>query len=149
DAFDDPTAEADLASWRAQYGLPACTAANGCFRKIDQRGGTDYPPADSSWAVEISLDLDAVSAACPACHLLLVESDDNFLNNLGAAVDEAVAQGAQIVSNSYGGSEDPSDLDADSQFYDHPGTAIVASSGDARYGPQYPAASQFVTSVGG
>jgi carboxypeptidase family protein/Kelch motif protein len=149
DAFDDPTAEADLAAWRSQYGLPPCTIANGCFAKIDQRGGTDYPPADSSWAVEISLDLDAVSAACPACHLLLVESDDNFLNNLGAAVDQAVAQGAQVVSNSYGGPEDPSDLDADAQFYDHPGTAIVASSGDARYGPQYPAGSQYVTSVGG
>ncbi|GIH15278.1 hypothetical protein Raf01_34500 [Rugosimonospora africana] len=149
DAFDDPTAEADLAAWRTQYGLPACTTANGCFRKVDQRGGTAYPVADAGWAVEISLDLDAVSAVCPACHLLLVESDDNYMNNLGTAVDQAVTQGAQIVSNSYGGSEDPTDLDNDAQYFDHPGTAIVASSGDARYGPQYPAASPYVTSVGG
>jgi N-acetylneuraminic acid mutarotase len=149
DAFDDPTAEADLAAWRAQYGLPACTTANGCFRKLDQRGGTAYPSPDASWAVEISLDLDAVSTVCPACHLLLVESDDNATTNLGIAVDQAVTQGAQVVSNSYGGQEDPSQLDFDAQYYNHPGTAIVASSGDARYGPQYPAASPYVTSVGG
>ncbi len=149
DAFDDPSAEADLAAWRTQYGLPPCTTANGCFRKIDQRGGTDYPAPNGDWAVEISLDLDAVSAACPACHLLLVESDDNLLDNLGAAVNQAVAQGAPIVSNSYGGDEDPAQTDFDSQFFDHPGTAIVASSGDFGYGVEYPAASQFVTSVGG
>jgi N-acetylneuraminic acid mutarotase len=149
DAFDDPTAEEDLAAYRAQYGLPACTTANGCFRKISQRGDTDYPQTDPSWAVEMSLDLDAVSAACPNCRLLLVEADDNSTVNLGVAVDQSVAQGAPIVSNSYGGSEDPSQLDIDAQYFDHPGTTIVASSGDSRYGAQYPAASQYVTSVGG
>ncbi|SEG87277.1 Kelch motif-containing protein [Actinacidiphila yanglinensis] len=149
DAFDDPTAEADLAAYRAQYGLPACTTANGCFRKISQRGDTDEPPADASWAVEISLDLDAVSSACSNCHLLLVEADDNSTVNLGVAVDQAVTQGAEVVSNSYGGEEDPTQLDIDAQYFDHPGTAIVASSGDERYGAQYPAASQYVTSVGG
>ncbi len=46
DAFDDPTAEADLAVYRAQFGLPECTTANGCFRKVDQRGGTNYPAAE-------------------------------------------------------------------------------------------------------
>ena len=149
DAFDDPTAETDLAAYRAQYGLPACTTENGCFHKVDQRGGTDYPQTDASWAVEISLDLDAVSAACPNCRLLLVEADDNSMTNLGVSVDQAVAQGAEVVSNSYGGSEDPTQLDADAQYFDHPGTAIVASSGDSRYGTEYPAASQYVTSVGG
>ena len=38
DAYDDPTAEADLATYRSQYGLPACTTANGCFRKVNQNG---------------------------------------------------------------------------------------------------------------
>jgi hypothetical protein len=28
------------------------------FRKVDQRGGTNYPSADSGWAEEISLDPD-------------------------------------------------------------------------------------------
>ena len=57
DAYDDPTAEADLAVYRAQYGLSACTTANGCFRKVDQNGGTSYPSVDAGWAQEISLDL--------------------------------------------------------------------------------------------
>jgi hypothetical protein len=60
DAFDDPNAETDLAVYRSQYGLPPCTTANGCFRKLDQRGGTQYPPADSSWAIEESLEIDMV-----------------------------------------------------------------------------------------
>src|SRR4051794_36522174 len=77
DAFDDPNAEADLSVYRQQFGLPACTTANGCFRKVDQRGGTNYPPSDTGWAGEISLDVDMVSAAAPAAHILLVEADDN------------------------------------------------------------------------
>ena len=102
DAFDDPNAEADLAVYRQQFGLPPCTTANGCFRKVDQRGGTDYPPPDAGWAGEISLDLDMVSAAAPSAHILLVEADDNCIDNLAAAVDQAVAMGAKYVSNSYG-----------------------------------------------
>jgi len=43
DAFDDPTAENDLNVYSAQYGLPACTTANGCFKKVNQTGGTNYP----------------------------------------------------------------------------------------------------------
>jgi hypothetical protein len=157
DAFDDPNAEADLAVYRSQFGLPACTTANGCFSKVDQRGGTSYPPADSGWAGEISLDLDMVSAIAPQAHILLVEGDDNSFDSLGSAVDEAVALGAKYVSNSYGtgydstpgSGEDPSEVTALDPFYDHPGVAIVASSGDSAFGVAYPAASQYVTSVGG
>ncbi len=149
DAFDNPNAEADLAVWRAQYGLSPCTTANGCFRKIDQRGGTDYPAADVGWALEIALDLDAVSAACPACHILLVEADDNYMNNLGEAVNRAVAEGARVVSNSYGGTESDSNNEFDESYFDHPGTAITASTGDFGYEVNYPAASPKVTAVGG
>ncbi|HEY7175379.1 MAG TPA: carboxypeptidase regulatory-like domain-containing protein, partial [Micromonosporaceae bacterium] len=157
DAFDDPNAEADLAVYRAQFGLPECTTANGCFSKVDQRGGTSYPPADAGWAGEISLDVDMVSAVAPAAHILLVEADDNFNNNLQAAVDEAVALGAKYVSNSYGSAydstpgsgEDPSEVTDGDPHYNHPGVAVVASSGDDEFGVSYPAASQYVTSVGG
>ncbi|MEP7025807.1 MAG: peptidase S8, partial [Actinomycetota bacterium] len=38
DAHDDPTAAADLKVYRKQFGLPPCTFANGCFRKINQNG---------------------------------------------------------------------------------------------------------------
>ncbi|MFJ9612177.1 putative Ig domain-containing protein [Kitasatospora sp. NPDC101176] len=149
DAQDDPNAESDLAAYRSQYGLPACTTANGCFRKVDQRGGTSYPTADSGWAGEISLDVDMVSAVCPNCHILLVESDDASMDNLGAAVNTAVSMGAKYVSNSYGGSEDSTDPSSDSSYFNHPGVAITVSSGDSGYGVEYPAASQYVTAVGG
>ncbi|MFI9719994.1 putative Ig domain-containing protein [Streptomyces sp. NPDC052396] len=149
DAYDDPSAEQDLATYRSQYGLPACTTANGCFQKADQNGGTSYPTADAGWAGEISLDVDMVSAVCPQCHILLVEANSNSMDDLGAAVNRAVTMGAKYVSNSYGGAEDSTDPTSDSSFFNHPGVAITVSSGDSGYGVEYPAASQYVTAVGG
>ncbi|MFI0719198.1 putative Ig domain-containing protein [Streptomyces sp. NPDC021224] len=149
DAQDDPNAEADLATYRSQYGLPACTTANGCFKKVNQTGGTSYPTADSGWAGEISLDLDMVSAVCPQCHILLVEATSASMANLGTAVNEAVSLGAKYVSNSYGGGESSSDTSYDSSYFNHPGVAITVSSGDEGYGAEYPAASKYVTAVGG
>ncbi|HEY2669494.1 MAG TPA: carboxypeptidase regulatory-like domain-containing protein, partial [Rugosimonospora sp.] len=150
DAFDDPNAEADLAVYRQQYGLPACTTADGCFRKVDEQGGTAYPAPDDGWAGEMSLDLDMVSAVAPQAHILLVETADNNSDSLGTGVNTAVALGARYVSNSYGSyGEDPSSLAYDEAYFDHPGTAIVASSADGGYGVSYPASSPYVTSVGG
>jgi N-acetylneuraminic acid mutarotase len=149
DAFDNPDAETDLAVYRAQYGLPSCTTANGCFSKVNQNGDPGpYPSPDPGWAGEIALDVDMVSAACPQCHILLVETDDNFNDNLAAGVDTAVALGAKYVSNSYGGPEDSSQTSLDSS-YNHPGIAVTASTGDFGYGAQYPATAPGVTSVGG
>jgi subtilase family serine protease len=146
DAFDDPTAEADLAVYRSQYGLPACTTANGCFRKVDQNGGTSYPRKNAGWALEISLDLDMASAICPGCKILLVEATTNSFANLSVAENRA-ALGATVISNSWGGS-DASDSTYGSAF-NHPGIAITVSSGDGGYGVQYPASSHYVTAVGG
>jgi subtilase family serine protease len=149
DAYDAPNAEADLAVYRQTYGLPACTTANGCFGKVDQRGGTAYPDPDPGWAVEISLDIDAVSAACPSCHILLVEADSADTASLGASVDTAVQLGATVVSNSYGTDEYP-DMAADAAHWQHPGTSVVASSGD--YGfttASFPAVLGSTIAVGG
>jgi subtilase family serine protease len=147
DAYDDPQAEHDLATYRSQFGLPACTSRTGCFRKVDQSGGRSYPAPDPGWSQEISLDLDMVSAVCPACHILLVEATSSSQANLGAAVDTAVRLGADAVSNSYGG-PDASDSTY-GRYYHHPGVAITASSGDSGYGVSYPASSKWVTAVGG
>src|SRR5438477_13155728 len=57
DAFDDPYAETDLANYRVQYGLSACTTANGCFQKVDQNGGHNYPAFNSGWAREEPRDI--------------------------------------------------------------------------------------------
>jgi subtilase family serine protease len=148
DAYDDPNAESDLAMYRGQFGLSACTTANGCFRKVNQTGGTKYPRGDMGWAEEISLDLDMASAICPNCHILLVEASSNSFANLAAAVDEAASLGANVISNSYGGGEYSSEV-TDQSHYNHPGTAITVSSGDGGYGVEFPAASQYVTAVGG
>jgi subtilase family serine protease len=148
DAFDDAKAESDLAVYRTQFGLPACTTANGCFRKVDQTGGTNYPRGDMGWAEEISLDLDMASAICPNCKILLVEAKTNSFANLSIAVDQAARMGATVISNSYGGNEYSSEV-TDQSHFNHPGVAITVSSGDAGYGVEFPAASQYVTAVGG
>ncbi len=136
DAFDDPKIEKDLATFDSNYALPACTAGNGCFTKVGQTGSTSaLAPADNSgWSVEISLDVETVHSVCQNCKILLVEANSESDGDLAAAVNEAVALGADEVSNSYGSfegeeEESPQDIAA----YDHPGVAIVASSGDSGY----------------
>ncbi|WP_329457972.1 carboxypeptidase regulatory-like domain-containing protein [Streptomyces sp. NBC_01497] len=150
DAYDDPTAESDLALYRAQFGLPACDTENGCFRKADERGGAAYPQADPDWAGEISLDLDMVSAIAPKAHILLVEADAPSNEDLGAAENTAVGLGAKYVSNSWGAYDDSAGNRAfDEAYFNHPGVAVVASSGDSGYGVSWPASSPYVTAVGG
>src|SRR5947207_2524716 len=148
DAFNDPNAESDLAVYRAQYGLPPCTSATGCFRKVNQTGATSPLPADDKgWAGEISLDLDMVSATCPLCHILLVEVDSDSNDNLYRGVDYAAAH-AKYVSNSWGRAEFPDQTSADAHFK-HRGVAITFSTGDNGNVSHYPATSQYVTAVGG
>ncbi|MCX4434928.1 MULTISPECIES: S53 family peptidase [Streptomyces] len=150
DAYNDPNAEADLAKYRSYYGLSACTTANGCFKKVSQTGSTtSLPSSDAGWSEEISLDVDMASAICPNCNILLVEATSATMANLGKAVNEAVTLGAKYVSNSYGGSESSSDTTYDTSYFNHPGVAITVSAGDSGYGAEYPAASKYVTSVGG
>jgi subtilase family serine protease len=150
DAFDDPNAASDLATFRSTYGLSACTTANGCFKKVNENGATSpLPTGDYGWAEEISLDLDAVSSACPDCHILLVEASSANTPDLVKAEDTAAGSpGVASVSNSYGGAEDSTILSDDAHF-NHPGVAITASSGDSGYGVSWPASSQYVTGVGG
>jgi subtilase family serine protease len=103
------------------------------------------PRADAGWATEISLDIDAVSAACPTCKILLVEADSPTFTNLGAAVNYAATQGVAAISNSYGAAE----FSGTFSDYNHPGIAVTVSSGDSGYGTQSPASSSYVVAVGG
>ncbi len=149
DAFDDPDAAADLAVYRTQYHLPACGA--GCFAKVNEEGKPGPLPkaaGKSGWATEESLDIDMVSAICPNCHILLVEADNGSIANLGRAVNAAVADGARFVSNSYDSPETAAEV-SDDAYFDHPGVAVTAAAGDSGYGVGYPAASRYVTAVGG
>jgi subtilase family serine protease len=149
DAFDDPKAEADLGVYRRAYGLPPCTTANGCFRKVNQYGhARPLPARDYGWATEISLDLDAISAACPSCHILLVEAVGAVPDAMSTAVESAVRLGAVAVANSWGGPELRSLLPLDARLR-HSGVAITVASGDRGFGVDWPASSPYVIAVGG
>jgi subtilase family serine protease len=138
DAYGFSNAFAYLTYYRNQFGLPTiskCTSnlsSSLCFGQVTQTGATTSLPNDNaSWDEEQALDIDMVSASCPQCSILLVDANSASNGNLAAGVNEAVALGAVVVSNSYGGAEDttPSDVAA----YSHAGVAIVVSSGDNGY----------------
>ena len=147
DAYDDPTAESDLAVFSSQFGLPACTTANGCFKKVNQSGSTrGLPRTDSGWALEIALDVEWAHAIAPGAKILLVEARSSSLSNLFAAEDYAKTH-AQYVSNSWGASEFSSEHSYDGHF-SQTGVSFFASSGDG--GSQiWPSTSPNVISVGG
>ena len=143
DAYANPNAAADLAKYRAQFGLGTVK-----FTQYNQNGGTALPPGDTGWGQEEMLDLEMVSAICPTCQLVYIGADSTSFDDLGKAVDTAVAKGAKVVSNSYGGNEDPTETSS-AVHYNHPGVAITVSSGDSGYGVEAPAAFNTVTAVGG
>ena len=148
DAYDNPTIEQDLAVYSAAYGLSPCTTTNGCFRKVDQGGGTNYPRGNQGWALEIALDVQAVHAVCPDCKILLVEARSNSLSNLLVAEQFAASQAdVVVISNSWGAGEFSSEASYDT-YFDY-GLPITVSSGDSGYGVEWPAASLKVTAVGG
>jgi subtilase family serine protease len=147
DAYDDPSAEKDLATYSTTFGLQSCTTANGCFKKVNQTGGSTYPSRNGSWALETSLDVQVAHAACPNCRILLVEASSSSASNMFAAEDYAAAH-ATVVSNSWGMNESSSETGYDTHF-NHTGVPITVSSGDSGYGVEYPAASRYVTAVGG
>ena len=148
DAYGYPTAETDLTVYRSQFGLPACTTANGCFKKVNQRGVQgSYPAFNLGWSQETALDLDMASAMCPGCSLLLVEADTASYQNLALSVNTAASMGAHAISNSYGGSE--AGTTQYEPYYNYAGIAVTASSGDNGFGVEFPASSPHVTAVGG
>ena len=149
DAYGYPHLAADLATYRSYYGLPACTTAGGCLTIKDQNGGTNLPRFNTGWAGEQALDVDAVSAICPDCKILVVQAKSASIADLGTAANTASKQaGVVAISNSYGGG-DLSDATYGAN-YNHPGIAVTASTGDNGYqGGSFPASSSYVTAVGG
>jgi Subtilase family len=163
DAYDDPTAAADLEHYDSKFALPACTSANGCFRKVNQEGtGAPLPSSNSrgeepeaGWAQEIATDVEVAHGVCHSCHILLVEANSNSFEDLFTAENTAARLGASEISNSWGGPEEG----GDSAAFNHPGVVITASSGDDGYRnwlaepkasfTAYPASSPHVIAVGG
>jgi subtilase family serine protease len=149
DAYGYPNLERDLTIYRNNYGMPACTTANGCLRIVNQTGGSSLPRTDLGWSQEQALDVDAVSATCPDCNILVVQAKTSSFANLGTAVNTAAGSaGVVAISNSYGGGDAPDTTYG--TYYNHPGIAVTASTGDNGYqGGSYPASSSYVTAVGG
>jgi subtilase family serine protease len=156
DAYDQPNMFTDLQTYSTTFNLPQLINCSGtiiksstaCFKKVDESGGTNYPTSDAGWALEISLDVEAVHAMCDNCSILLIEAKSASNSDLIIALDTAIKLGATIISNSYGGAESPNEVSSDNHF-NQPGVAIFASSGDSGYGVSYPAASRYVVAVGG
>ncbi len=147
DAYDDPTIEADLGTFSTRFALPTCTTANGCFKKI--YGSGTKPPADTTgWSNEVAIDVEWAHAIAPAAKIILVEATSNSFEDLYTAVDTAVANGASVVSMSFGGSEYSTET-ADDVHFNVPNVVMVASSGDSGHGAQAPAISPYVVGVGG
>ncbi|MBV9439524.1 MAG: hypothetical protein JOZ24_06000, partial [Candidatus Eremiobacteraeota bacterium] len=174
DPYDDPAIESDLAVYRARFGLPACTTKNGCFKKVGVATNSDgvsgtivpaLPPTDTTssagwWAFERALDVDAVSAVCPHCKILLVEANDDWATSLAIAADAAASLHPAAISNSYYDPEwdsyDPTQVETMAKQYRHPGITITAAAGDlgyayGSYGPAValPASLSTVIAVGG
>src|SRR5712671_6432700 len=120
DAFDYPTAENDLNVFSSQFGLPACTTANGCFKKVFASGS--QPAANCGWSQEAALDIEWAHAMAPNAKIVLVEAATNSFVDLFAAVDVATSQvlagptGKGEVSMSWGGSEFSGENANDSHF---------------------------------
>jgi len=143
DAYAHPNAASDLAVYRNQFGLGTAN-----LTQVNQNGGTTLPAGDTGWGQEEMLDLEMVSAICPGCHILYVGANSASFADLATAVNTAVAKGATVVSNSYGGGES-SAVNTYAAAYNHPNAAITVSSGDSGYGVQSPASYKTVTAVGG
>ena len=103
-AFHTPHLARFLAHYRRQFGLPPCTVASGCFRQVNQHGGTKPAPSGvrTGWDLEATLDVSMVSVACPRCHILVVEGNSPSTPDLAATERTAARLGAQVISNSYG-----------------------------------------------
>jgi subtilase family serine protease len=158
DAFNYPNAASDLATYRSQFGLPACTVASGCLTIVNQNGATSplpgNAPAGDDWTVEAALDLQMASAACPTCKLVLFAAQDDQGDGLFIAQTAAAARaGVASISNSWGEPSPGNDVSLDTQFFTHT-TAVntFVSSGDGGNtgaAGDYPSTSAHVIAVGG
>jgi subtilase family serine protease len=153
DAYDYPTAMADLNIFAAQFGLPAVTATT--FKKI-YAGGTDgcsgtKPANNAGWEGEEALDIEMAHGMAPKATIFLVEAQTNSFTDLLVAEDcagkKVAAAGGGEVSNSWGGGEFSGETTYDSHF--KVGKVVYfASTGDAA-GTIWPSTSTNVVAVGG
>ena len=146
DAYDNPDAASDLATFDTQFGLPA---PPGGLQVVYASGS--QPAANAGWALESSLDIEWAHAMSPAAKIYLVEAASNSYSDLLTAVDKAstlvAAAGGGVVSMSWGGSEFSGQTSYDTHFQ-KANVTYLASTGDAP-GVSFPSTSAYVVAVGG
>jgi Subtilase family len=163
DAYNDPTAEQDLQAYDEEFHLPACTKANGCFRKFNELGEErNYPfpvntealeeklaePPETEareqgeeaegWGMEISLDIETAHEICQSCKIALFESSGTLFSEFATTERSAgKLAGVSEISNSWGG---PECVESGTRFcekenaaFNQPGIAITVSAGDTGY----------------
>lgn len=164
DDLGSPNVQSDLASFSQEFNLPsaqltvAYPEGTPAWDDTTCHFGTTeigFSSVCAAWAAEISLDVQMAHAIAPGANLLLV-----IVNPLGAttvadylqlkmtAVDYAVAQGATVVSMSWGYSE-YSGINGFDTHFNVPGVTFVAAAGDSPGQLSWPGTSPYVLSVGG
>lgn len=158
-AHHDPLLERDLAVFSQRFGLPQCTAAQGCLRQIPgpsiDASGKPRPAQDKEGThsyLEVSMDIEWAHAIAPGAKLIVVEAPRSTWEDFTAAVDVAVASGATVVSLSLAEPQRPEHkemyLRLNRHFQDTR-ASYVSAGGDHAHGARWPASSPDVVGVGG
>jgi hypothetical protein len=147
---DPAFATSDLATFDATFGLPDPPS----FVKLNQRGQQgSYPPPVPGFTLEIALDVEWAHVVAPKANIVLVESDTDTFDSLGAAILLAKSlPGVSAVSMSFGAQEFAGETQLDSALTTpagHNGVTFLASTGDNGAPGGYPAFSPNVLAVGG
>ncbi len=151
-AYNTPHLAEYLAYYRKYFRLPACTQSSGCFRVVDQDGKPSPLPISgqgSGWDLEATLDVSMISAACPYCHILVVEADSDSLTSLAETEKSAARLGAQVISNSYGQPENGLAMTYASAYHQSRHTIVVAAGDFGFTTANFPADLSTVIAVGG
>jgi kumamolisin len=147
DAYDYPSAAADLATFSSTFSLPQANFA------VEYASGRK--PANgcsSGWNGEESLDIEWAHAMAPNAQIVLMEASSDSNTALYQAVTAANSYisshgGKGEVSMSWGGSETRTETGSDS-YFTQSGVVYFASAGDSP-GVIYPSSSVNVVSAGG
>jgi len=147
DAYDYPSAAADLATFSSQWGLPSANFSVQYASGVKPQNG-----CSSGWQGEEALDIEWAHAMAPGAQIVLMEAASPTNANLYLAVRKANSYitshgGKGEVSMSWGGGETATETASDSNFTTS-GVVYFASSGDSP-GVIYPSSSVNVVSAGG
>jgi subtilase family serine protease len=153
DAPGSANVASDLNAFSSYYRLPLCDTANPCFQQINLNSGSVSRSND--WDMEIGLDVEWAHAMAPAAKIVLIQAASSGITDLFNALKLAVAQPNVVaVSMSWGATEFSAEATAayDGFFKSYPNIAFFAAAGDTGNDGNnqiYPAASPYVTAVGG